>query len=138
MALPDFGIAPPDVREAATEPRRMLGTISCRAAGARVSAPWSPGRATVCRTPLNNSAGHRMRAHEPGVWCHRVTDGTPLDRRKILDPAAIFVPGETQEVPVLENPLQSVWSGTSMARVAASSIPAHTSSTSSANPSEAR
>lgn len=137
MALPDLGIAPPDVREAATEPRRMLGFISGRAAGARVSAAWSPGPTTARRTPLNSSAGHRGRVHGPAVRCC-ATDGTPPERREFLYPAAVFVPGKTQEVPVLETPLQSVWSGTSIARVAASSIPAHTSSTSSANPSEAR
>lgn len=131
MALPDLGIAPPDLWEAATELKRMLG----HAAGAGMSANLSPGLATACRTPPNHSARHRRRTHGPTVRCHHAADGTP---REVRYGAAVFVPRETQEVPILENPLQSVWSGTSMARVEASSIPAHTSSTSSANPSEAR
>ncbi len=93
MALPDIGIAPPDVREAATEPSRM------------------------------------MPSH-----CGRDITG----RVEVLYSAAQYVPGVTQEVPVLEKPpvIGVVEDDDGPSR--ASTIPTHTLSTSSANPSEAR
>lgn len=121
MALPDLGNAPPDVREAATEFRRMLGSIS--------------GGADVSRIYASRSPGEQPR---PVVRRHRAASGTPPERRETLCPAAVFVSGETQEVLVLEIPpvigVVEVVDGPSRA----STIPTHTLSTSSANPSEAR
>ncbi|MGY5229515.1 hypothetical protein [Nocardia asiatica] len=61
-----------------------------------------------------------------------------IETTGIRDPAAAVVPGETQEVPVLEKPpvigVVEVVDGPSRA----SMITTHTLSTSSANPSEAR
>lgn len=120
MALPDLGIAPPDVREAATEFRRMLGSISGSAAGSRRSARWSHGGQS-----------------RPAARRHRAADGTPPERRETLCPAAVFVAGEIQEVPVLErSPVFGVVEDVD-GPSRASTIATHTLSTSSANPSEA-
>lgn len=139
MALPDLGNTPPDVREAVTDPRWTLGSISGGATTSRKPAKRQPGEATACGVRLNNGGGHRgAAARRPVVRCRRAEDGTPPERREKRAPAAVFVPGETQEVPVLEKPpvigVVEDFDGPNRA----STIPTHTLSTSSANPSEAR
>jgi hypothetical protein len=63
---------------------------------------------------------------------------TPPERQEIRDPAAVFVPGGSQEVPVLEKPPVIGVVDDVDGPTRASTIPTHTLSTSSANPSEAR
>ncbi|BDU01892.1 hypothetical protein IFM12276_49200 [Nocardia sputorum] len=110
MALPDLGIAPPDVREAATDPFRT--PLEVGEGAAVLPGGYGPHGATAPHRDVTETTG-------------------------IRDPAAAVVPGETQEVPVLEKPpvigVAEAVDGLSRA----STLSAHTLSTSSANPSEA-
>lgn len=111
MALPDVGIAPPGMREAVTDPF------------------WMPLEVGEGAAVLPGGHGPHGAIAPP----RDVTDTTG-----IRDPAAAVVPGETQEVPVLEKaPVIGVTEAVDgLSR--ASTLPTHTLSTSSANPSEAR
>ncbi|MGO4617652.1 hypothetical protein AB4305_27525 [Nocardia sp. 2YAB30] len=66
----------------------------------------SLGKGTAFGASLNNNATTATPARKGSVaWCDRAEDGTMSPgRREIQKPAAVFIPGEPQEVPVLEKP----------------------------------
>ncbi|MEU7768979.1 PPE family protein [Nocardia sp. NPDC049190] len=86
--------------------RGGLGSIPGGATGFRMPTNWSLGKGTAFGAPLNNGANTAVPARKGpprGAFAPK-TGRRRRDDEKSKKPATVFVPGEPQEVPVLEKP----------------------------------
>ncbi|WP_327113593.1 PPE family protein [Nocardia sp. NBC_01730] len=86
--------------------RGGLGSIPGGSTGFRMPTNWSLGKGTAFGASLNNNATAASPARKgpPRGAIAPKTGRRRRDDEKSTKPAAVFVPGEPQEVPVLEKP----------------------------------